>query len=182
MIEKRTGEFYERDAATYDRRWVSAGGGATLTSQRQIVCDLGGEWRGRRILEVGCGTGRFSPFVAETAKETAFVDLSIEMLKTTRRKLHPMGKPFAGVNASIYRLPIRDNTFDGALCVNVFNHLDSPDLALRELARVLTPKGTLVVNFANRQSYYWPAAFVINRRRRAIGRNVFSSWLSPSEI
>jgi ubiquinone/menaquinone biosynthesis C-methylase UbiE len=183
MNTEEVHSFYERDAANYDKRWHSLGGAATFTSQRNIVNELCWEWQGKDILEVGCGTGRFSLFLMEIGKGAALVDLSVEMLKVTQEKLQQNSLlPFSGTNASIYHLPFRAGTFDCVLTINVFNHLEMPSVALCELARVLKLGGKLVMNFANRYSYFWPAAFVITRRQRAISKGVFSSWLSRTEI
>jgi len=183
MIDREVLEFYEEGVTDYDRRWLGPGGTATLISQNRIVLELCQEWRGKEILEAGCGTGRFSPFLMEIGNETIFVDLSLGMLKATRRRLQQNSSVlFSGINASIYNLPVGADTFDCVLSVNVFNHLRMPGVALHELARVLKPGGQLVVNFANRHSYYWPAALLVTWRQRSIGRDVYSSWLTAREI
>src|SRR5690606_41414486 len=83
---------------------------------------------------------------------------------------------------SIYELPFENSSFDHAISLNVFNHLDRSGDALRQLARVVRPGSTLLFNYANLRSYYWPAAYCINRNKKALGKSVFSTWERPEEM
>jgi SAM-dependent methyltransferase len=139
-------------------------------------------WQGRRVLEVGSGTGRFSAQLQRLGAEMVLADLCVEMLLAARGRLVAAGGAPRALNASAYSLPVAAGSVDCVLSINVFNHLGSPDLALAEMARALRPGGELVVNFANASSYYWPAAALISLRRRALGQNVYSRWLARPAI
>src|SRR5581483_4555358 len=102
--------------------------------------------RGRRVLDLGCGTGRFAAALAERGLARVWgVDASPEMLAVAREKLP------ASVGLKLGRaeeLPFRDGWFDRAVMWLVAHLVDRP-AAFREVARVLVPDGRLaVVSFA----------------------------------
>jgi SAM-dependent methyltransferase len=109
------------------------------TVERMVVL---GDLRGRRVLDVGCGTGRLAIMLAEnyTAKVWG-VDPEPAMLDVARRKAPELGWKLGRAED----LPFRDAWFEGAVLNLVIQHLDRP-AAFREIRRVLTPGGHVVVS------------------------------------
>jgi SAM-dependent methyltransferase len=101
-----------------------------------------GDLRGRRVLEVGCGTGTMSTALAERALCKVWgVDASPEMVEIAR------GRVPDGVGLKVARaedLPFRDGWFERAVMRLVLHLLDR-SRALRELRRVLAPGGRLAL-------------------------------------
>jgi 2-polyprenyl-6-hydroxyphenyl methylase/3-demethylubiquinone-9 3-methyltransferase len=54
--------------------------------------------------------------------------------------------------ATIEKLPLRDNAFDGVICSSVIEYLHDPKACLEELHRVLKPGGVALISVPNRQS------------------------------
>ena len=100
----------------------------------------------KRILDAGCGNGRYSKYLLRHADPdatlTAF-DLSPNMLARSRKRL--ASDRVAYLAADLTRLPFADATFDACVCGWVLEHLPDPRPGLRELARVLTPGGKLLL-------------------------------------
>jgi ubiquinone/menaquinone biosynthesis C-methylase UbiE len=100
----------------------------------------------KRILDAGCGNGRYSRFILKQADTDAFItgfDLSQRMLKRARRRIP---NPRVSLSsADLTRLPYADGTFDAVVCGWVLEHLPDPRPGLRELARVLSPGGKLLL-------------------------------------
>lgn len=97
--------------------------------------------RGARILDVGCGTGAVSRAALAALGAEAFVvamDPSNDMLAAARR-----GGVERVVMASLPRLPFADASFDVVLSAFVLTHVDDPDAALADMARVLRPRGRI---------------------------------------
>ncbi|GAA1971178.1 hypothetical protein GCM10009817_08890 [Terrabacter lapilli] len=95
----------------------------------------------RRVVEVGCGTGKFARSVLEEAPGTDYVatDLSPAMVEATRA---------LGVAAEVApadRLPFADGSFDGAVAAWMLYHVPDLDRTLAELRRVLRQGGHLFV-------------------------------------
>ena len=92
--------------------------------------------RGRRVLEVGAGTGALWPAAPEF--QLVPTDFSAAMCITLR------GKGFAPARCSADALPFPSDTFDGAIACHMLYHVDEPAKAIAELHRVLRPGGWLV--------------------------------------
>ena len=93
----------------------------------------------RCVLEVGCGTGKWLNVLAQFGCNVAGIDPSKEM--RLRAPDAVRGEIREGVAEA---LPWVDASFDVVYCINALHHFASPERALREIARVLRPSGTLL--------------------------------------
>jgi SAM-dependent methyltransferase len=108
---------------------------------------------GRRLLDVGCGTGHHLAWLRDRGFAVAGVDGSEEMLAHAR-----VANPGVELRqADVERLPFPDASFDAVLCVEVLRYLSDPAPCLREAARVLRPGGVLLATAAPLLSLngYW---------------------------
>ncbi|MGH9846161.1 MAG: class I SAM-dependent methyltransferase, partial [Blastocatellia bacterium] len=94
------------------------------------------------ILDLGCGTGRFSEALAVRFDVAVIgVDPSTKMLEQAQRKQldhrvrHQPGRGEA--------IPLPDNSVDLIFMSMIFHHFESPALAARECRRVLREEGTI---------------------------------------
>jgi SAM-dependent methyltransferase len=100
----------------------------------------------KRILDAGCGNGRYTRFLLRHADPDALItafDLSQRMLKRARRRLG--NARVTHVAADLTRLPYADACFDAVVCGWVLEHLPDPRPGLRELARVMRPGAKLLL-------------------------------------
>jgi SAM-dependent methyltransferase len=129
-------EHFDRLAGRYDD--LRAPPGVTALHETLVrEADLGG----KRVLDVGCGTGTNLRVLAESfGCRVSGVDSSAGMLDEARRKL-----PDADLRLGVAeRLPFDDRSFDAALMSLVVHLLDRPH-AFEETSRVLDAGGRLVV-------------------------------------
>ena len=98
--------------------------------------------RARRILDVGCGTGRLLRSAAATLPTSTLVGLdpSRGMLLAA----DPSG-PVTLVRAQAERLPFAEGTFDLVMATSSYRHWTEQRSALREIARVLAADGWLIL-------------------------------------
>jgi len=94
---------------------------------------------GRRVLDLGCGKGRFARALGELGALVTGLDLSAAMLGEAI--------DLDRVRASARRLPFGPASFDRVVAVEVFEHLAprAVDQVCDEVRRVLRPGGTFVI-------------------------------------
>lgn len=104
-----------------------------------VMLRLCGDVAGQRVLDLGCGDGRFCRMLAERGARCAGIDVTPEMASTA----HQRG-PGDYALSDAARLPFQEATFD--LIVSYITLVDIPDYrrAIAECARVLRPGGSIV--------------------------------------
>jgi SAM-dependent methyltransferase len=105
-------------------------------------------FRGKRVLDAGCGTGRHAYFAAQYgASEVVGLDLS-EAVETARRVLSPLENAEV-VQGDLLRPPLRTAAegggFDLVYSIGVLHHLTEPYEGFRSLLRLVRPGGTIAV-------------------------------------
>lgn len=150
-------------AERYDQWYAHPVGAAyDRLERRAIEAALPDPAHGRRLLEVGCGTGHWTEFFTTRGFDVTAVDLSRPMLARARRKAR------AGValgQADAARLPFADGVFDVAVAVTVLEFVADALSPLAEMARCVRPGGKLIIGALNR----WSLLGLL-RRLRHVGR------------
>ncbi|MSP12639.1 MAG: class I SAM-dependent methyltransferase [Chloroflexi bacterium] len=98
---------------------------------------------GKRLLEIGPGSGRDTLRFAQSGARVAAVDLTRNSLRQTRHRLYGGGETVLACQADAHRLPFPDQSFDRIFASLVLMHLDWQRLGA-ECARVLAPGGEVV--------------------------------------
>lgn len=102
---------------------------------------------GDHVLEVGCGGGHVLERFA--GMHRTGIDLSETMIARSRRRL---GDGVTLLRASAEQLPFDAHRFQVVLCTEVLEHTRDPGLVLRELMRVASPEGRVVVSIPNERN------------------------------
>lgn len=89
-----------------------------------------------RILDNGCGIGLL--FDKVRSGQVVGLDISSEMLKVASKKSDRL------IRGNSQQLPLKDNSFDVVFCRSLIHHLPRPELAVREIVRILRPEGQAV--------------------------------------
>ena len=116
--------------------------------ERAIDTALGKRSLGR-LVDIGTGTGRMIELFGPRALNAIGIDRSSDMLRVARVKLEAAGIASSLRQGDMYALPLADQSADCIIIHQVLHYAHSPAAAIGEAARVLAPRGTLlVVDFA----------------------------------
>lgn len=145
MDEQYYGKSYGgHPPANYERFFVPVIGAPVAADLIRIAALRAGE----RVLDVACGTGvaaRLASQQVGAAGSVAGLDINPGMLAVAR-SVTPSGVPIEWHEASAEAMPLPDASFDVVLCQMGLQFMPDKHAALREMRRVLTPGGRLVLN------------------------------------
>jgi SAM-dependent methyltransferase len=99
------------------------------------------------VLDAGCGTGSDLLALASALPQQSHVvglDMSMSLLSRASERTAGIGGRGSLVRGDLLQSPFRNRTFDACRIDRVLQHLHEPECAVRELARILKPGGTLV--------------------------------------
>jgi len=102
-----------------------------------------------RLLEVAAAEAVHACKLAKAGFETYVLEPSPAMLERARGWMKFYGVDVTLVQGICEQLPFPDGSFHHVLCDSAIDHFSSPDLGMREMARVLAPGGELIVSFVN---------------------------------
>ena len=92
-----------------------------------------------RVIDFGCGQGQMKQYLPEKEKYTG-IDL------------------FKGKNVDlvcdIKKVPIKDNSFDAAICNAVLEHVENPEVIIKEIIRVTKPGAKIFISIPFLQHYH----------------------------
>jgi SAM-dependent methyltransferase len=106
---------------------------------------------GRRVLELGCGPGRYVALLAALGYDVTGIDLQEFAEWELIRKRYAVDLR-APVQAE--SLPFAEAEFDHAVCLGALLYFRDASVVLRELRRVVKPGGTIVFRTVNRENFY----------------------------
>ena len=136
-----------------------------------------------KILDIGCGGGFLSNWLAAAGHAVTGVDLSEPSLDIARRS-DGTGKAVYR-NASAYELPFPDQAFDAVCVMDFLEHVDDPGRVVKEAARVLKTGGILFFHTFNRSWVSWLIAIQGVRwfvRNTPEHMHVLHLFIKPEEL
>ncbi|MGW6681185.1 class I SAM-dependent methyltransferase [[Kitasatospora] papulosa] len=139
--------------------------------ERPAMLALAGDVAGRRILDVGCGSGALFAALRDRGAIVSGFDTSAGMLELARQRLGDgadlqvadLGSP----------LPYADDTFDDVAASLVLHYLKDWGPALAELRRILRPGGRLIVSVDH--------PFAVNLIHREAGREAECNYFDTTK-
>lgn len=134
---------------------------------------------GRRVLEIGCGTGLILERLKQRSVSCWGIDLSPKMIKKAQER---------GLNVllgNVLHIPFADSSFDLVCSFKVLAHVEAIDRAIREITRVTVPGGLMVLEFYNPWSVRYVAKRMAGPQPISADKNeadVYTRWDSPRAI
>ncbi|PSP55708.1 SAM-dependent methyltransferase [Halobacteriales archaeon QS_1_67_19] len=133
-------EWYQADevAEEYEQKRFSRGGQLIDRREKQAVLDAIDPVEDKKILEIACGTGRFTVMLAERGADIVGLDISGPMLQQGRQKAQQasVADHLEFMRGDAARLPFPDDHFDTVFAMRFFHLADTPATFLSEMRRV----------------------------------------------
>jgi 2-polyprenyl-3-methyl-5-hydroxy-6-metoxy-1,4-benzoquinol methylase len=107
-----------------------------------------GDIKDAKVLEIGCGRGGFSRYLARQGANLVAADFSSEAVAIAERLLRSEGK-VETITADIQEIPFAAEHFDLTVSLETLEHVHNPAQALTELIRVTKKGGRLLVSTPN---------------------------------
>lgn len=152
MSDKSNEDYYDEFADWYERDRHGGYHALIDAMETDLVLPFA---EGRKVLEIGCGTGLILRHVAPVAALAVGLDISPRMLERAQ------ARGLNVVRASATELPFSDASFDLVYSFKVLSHVREIDRAFFEMARVTKPGGQLVLEFYNP----WSLRYLAKRLR-----------------
>jgi demethylmenaquinone methyltransferase/2-methoxy-6-polyprenyl-1,4-benzoquinol methylase len=123
------------------------------------------------LLDIGGGTGRVTVLFSEITQKLLVADSATKMLQIAKQK------GIFGVNCESEKLPFGRESIERVILVDALHHVANQAQTLKEMWRVLSPGGKMIIEEPDIQNFYVKLI--------AIGEKVLfmrSHFLSPKEI
>jgi SAM-dependent methyltransferase len=134
--------FHDEWAQTIDPETVlvqEAFEAVTAVENRLILSHIG-DVVGRRVLDIGCGSGEAAIYFGLQGARVTALDISGAFLRIVQQLSFKHSTPVSGIIAPVEFLPFADETFDIVYGNSVLHHVEIVP-AMREVHRVLRPGG-----------------------------------------
>lgn len=125
-----------------------------ITKERLERC-LGiplNELKGKTVLEVGCGAGRFTELLVASGALVHSVDLSVAV-EANKQNIGDVPN-YTIAQASVYELPFPNDSFEYVICLGVIQHTPDSNKTIEALWKKVAPGGKLIIDH-----YRWRLAY-----------------------
>lgn len=142
---------YQQVANEYDERIPGLGPSDDMFTQSERDFLIEAIRSGEKVLDIGCGTGRFTVPMAEKGADVSGLDISRPMLDVASRKLADRGLTADLREGDMAHLPFPDASFDTVTSMLALMHvpLEDRQAVFGEVARVLRPGGRMLLGVKN---------------------------------
>jgi len=126
-----------------------------------------GDWRGRKVLDLGCAGGFMAEAMAARGALVTGLDPAVAAVAAGRARSRATGSGVVYLGGTGEQLPLADDSFDVVVCVDVLEHVQDLALVIGEVRRVLRPGGLFLFDTINRNPL--SALAVVTFAERVLG-------------
>ncbi len=141
--EKETKKIYNRIAKRYHK--LSANHFYNAYLEVPATLSLLKNIKGKKVLDLGCGTGRHTLKIKKKGAKVWGIDLSQKMIEIAKKEIKDVDFRVG----SVYKLPYKSNFFDVVMAGLVIHYFKDLDKAFREIRRVLKKNGLFIFSSSN---------------------------------
>ncbi|MCK5848341.1 MAG: class I SAM-dependent methyltransferase [Caldisericia bacterium] len=147
-------EIFDSLAKKYDEWYKTPLGSFVDSLEFSLIKKHCGNILGKRILDVGCGTGSYSIRFANLGAHVTGIDSSEEMLEISKHKTKDSILPIHFHQAEAESLPFDNDSFDLVISVNSFEFVNNQTSCFKESYRVLKKGGKAIFCVLNEESLW----------------------------
>lgn len=129
-------------------------------------------YRGRRMLEVGCGMGTDLLEYARNGATVVGLDLTPRHLELAQRRFALFGQHGLFINGDAEQLSVRDDSFDFVYSNGVLHHIPDTQRAVDEIHRVLKPGGEALIVLYHRDSLHYYLRIILESGSKRFVRHL----------
>ena len=142
-------------------------------------------WNGAKVLDVGCGGGYTSEFLAKRGAIVSGLDLSKRSIEAARQHASQTGLKIDYQQGSAEAIPYEDNSFDAVICVDVLEHINDLKQVVSEIHRVLRQNSMFFFDTINRTlkskiAVIWLMEVILKNIPR--GAHDWEKFIKPEEL
>ena len=161
-------------------RYTTAVDSFSANVERPAIESLIGDVSGTRILDLGCGSGTNSLWLAERGAHVVGLDLSQTMVSLAQERAGQLSVQADFRVADIReRLPFDEEEFDVVLSSTALHYVEDIDSTMKDVARVMKPAGRLVASVLHPMS---TALFPLADSDEVEGLDPWEGWYFGSPI
>lgn len=155
--------------------------------KRILEQELQADYKGKSLLDVGCGGGILAEEFAAIGMDVTGIDPSVSSLETARQHAALSGLDINYRFDSGENISFSDASFDYIICCDVLEHVKDLNQVISEISRVLKPGGVFFYDTLNRTFPSWLVAIKIWQewKRWAFmppNLHVWKMFIKPKEI
>lgn len=138
--EERVIKTYKKIAKDYHEKITRGNHFYNKYLDEPMILKLVGNVKGKRVLDLGCGSGKYSKILLRKGGRVTGVDISPDFISLAKKEVPKVEFHVA----SAYKLPFKNNYFDMVVAGLVVEHFENLNKAFKEIRRVLKKNGVFV--------------------------------------
>ena len=139
---------YDKFDYDYSKYWKNRS--YENSAEKHVLNNIFHNKQGKWFLDIGGSYGRLASTYYDKYHNPVILDYSLKTLQRNREILKSKYPNIELIAANAYKMPLKNNTFDGALMVRVLHHIENPKSYFSELKRTLKNNSTYVQEYANK--------------------------------
>jgi 2-polyprenyl-3-methyl-5-hydroxy-6-metoxy-1,4-benzoquinol methylase len=148
-------DFYSETASHFNHKYQTS---STFIERYEVWTKLFQKYikPSDHILDLGCGSGIFSRYLAQKGSAVLGIDGSEKMINLCEKSNTP---PLPNLNYQLETLPFEDdflekNQFDTIISSSVIEYIEQDIFLLEQIHYLLKPQGIVIISFPNKNSIY----------------------------
>lgn len=129
-----------------------------------------------KVLDIGCGHGIVSEFLAENGIIVTAIDISDLLLNEFRERIKDKNLPVEIINGDAYKIPCPDENFDVVVARMFLPHFPDWPIVLKEMTRVTKKGGKILVHFSSKENTDLAKSIKIKDCRFASSPDTTDPW------